>query len=64
MFDEAKIKTAVASIIEAIGEDLNREGLIDTPERVAEMYAEIFAGLDMNPREELTVGLRKVTGRW
>jgi len=59
MFDEAKIKIAVASIIEAIGEDLNREGLIGTPERVAEMYAELFMGLDMEPREELTVGFEE-----
>ncbi len=56
MFDEAKIKTAVASIIEAIGEDPNREGLADTPERVAEMYAELFEGLDKDPKEELTIG--------
>jgi len=55
MFDEAKIKTAVASIIKAIGEDPNREGLADTPERVAEMYAELFEGLDKDPKEELTV---------
>ena len=56
MVDEAKIKTAVASIIKAIGEDPNREGLADTPERVAEMYAELFEGLDKDPKEELTVG--------
>ena len=56
MFDTAKIKTAVASIIEAIGEDLNREGLADTPERVAEMYTELFWGLGKDPREELKVG--------
>jgi len=56
MFDEAKIKTAVASIIEAIGEDPKREGLADTPERVAEMYAELFWGLGKDPKEELTVG--------
>ena len=56
MFDEAEIKTAVASIIRAIGEDPNREGLVDTPRRVAEMYAELFMGLDIDPREELTVG--------
>ena len=56
MFDETKIKTAVASIIEAIGEDPNREGLIETPERVAEMYAELFMGLDKDPKEELAVG--------
>ncbi len=56
MFDEAKIKTAVISIIKAIGEDPNREGLVDTPKRIAEMYAELFVGLDMNPKEELAVG--------
>jgi len=56
MFDAAKIKTAVASIIEAIGEDPNREGLVGTPERVAEMYAELFWGLDKDPKEELKVG--------
>jgi len=56
MFDEAKIKTAVASIIEAIGEDPKREGLADTPERVAEMYAELFMGLGKDPKEELAVG--------
>jgi len=56
MLDETKIKTAVASIIEAIGEDPNREGLIETPERVAEMYAELFMGLGKDPKEELAVG--------
>ena len=55
MIDEAKIKTAVASIIKAIGEDPQREGLVDTPSRVAEMYVELFAGLDTNPKEALTV---------
>jgi len=56
MFDEAKIKTAVASIIEAIGENPNREGLVGTPERVAEMYAELFGGVGQDPREELKAG--------
>jgi GTP cyclohydrolase I len=56
MFDEAKIKTAVASIIEAIGENPNRDGLVGTPERVAEMYAELFEGLEQDPGEELRVG--------
>ena len=56
MFDEAKIKTAVTSIITAIGEDLDREGLVDTPGRVAEMYAELFAGIGVDPKEELTIG--------
>jgi len=56
VFDEAKIRTAVASIIKAIGEDPKREGLVGTPARVAEMYAELFAGLDKDPKEEMTVG--------
>lgn len=56
MIDETGIRTAVASIIKAIGEDPEREGLLGTPERVAEMYAELFMGIDKDPREELTVG--------
>ncbi len=59
MIDGAGIKKAVASIIEAIGEDPEREGLADTPTRVAEMYAELFMGIDMDPREELTVGFEE-----
>jgi len=56
MFDEAKIRTAVAAIIEAIGDDPKREGLLDTPQRVAEMYTELFMGLGKDPTEELGVG--------
>ena len=55
MFDEAGIRKAVAIIIKAIGENPNREGLVDTPKRVAEMYAELFMGLDVDPKEELAV---------
>jgi len=56
VFDETKIMKAVTSLIEAIGEDPDREGLVDTPKRVAEMYAELFMGLNQDPREELAVG--------
>ena len=56
MVDEPKIKKAVTAIITAIGEDPKREGLAETPRRVAEMYTEIFAGMSMNPSEELKVG--------
>ena len=59
MFDETKIKTAVVSLIEAIGEDPQREGLADTPGRIAEMYAELFAGINVDPREELKVGFEE-----
>ena len=59
MINEAEIKSAVTSIIKAIGENPNREGLKDTPKRVAEMYAELFMGLEMNPKEELIVGFEE-----
>ena len=59
MLDETEIKSAITSIIRAIGEDPKREGLAGTPGRVAEMYAELFMGLDMDPREELTVGFEE-----
>jgi GTP cyclohydrolase I len=59
VFDKAKIEAAVASIIRAIGEDPEREGLVDTPKRIAEMYAELFMGLGKNPKEELTVGFEE-----
>ena len=56
VFDEAAIKKAVTAIIKAIGEDPHREGLAETPKRVAEMYAELFMGLNMDPGDELSVG--------
>jgi GTP cyclohydrolase I len=56
VIDEAEIKKAVASIMEAIGEDPRREGLIDTPRRFAEMYSELFMGIGQDPTEELKVG--------
>jgi len=59
VIDESGIETAVASIIKAIGENPAREGLKGTPSRVAEMYAELFAGLSMEPKEELTVGFEE-----
>ncbi len=59
MIDEARIKTAIISLIRAIGEDPEREGLVDTPTRVAEMYGELFMGLDTDPRQELTVGFEE-----
>ena len=55
MIDRRKIEQAVLAIIEAIGEDPKREGLRETPRRVAEMYADLFSGLGVDPREDLTV---------
>ncbi|MXS30646.1 GTP cyclohydrolase I FolE [Enterococcus faecalis] len=42
---QAQIEQAVTTILEAVGEDTQRSGLIDTPKRVAKMYAEVFSGL-------------------
>ena len=56
MFNEVEIRKAMTAIIKAIGEDPNREGLVDTPKRVAEMYGELFMGLGLDPKQELAVG--------
>lgn len=53
--DQDKIKAAVKLLLEAIGEDVEREGLRATPERVAQMYTEIFRGLKEDPRNHLEV---------
>lgn len=58
-FDQQKIKEAVKLIIEAIGEDPEREGIKETPRRVAEMYTEIFAGMTQDPKEELKTGFEQ-----
>ena len=55
MIDQERIREAVTMIIEAIGEDPNREGLADTPRRIAEMYAEIFSGLEEDVAQHLEV---------
>lgn len=51
--DEPRIRRAVREILVAVGEDPDREGLADTPDRVARMYAEVFAGLRDDPRRHL-----------
>ena len=56
LIDQEKIREATASIIRAIGEDPEREGLAETPRRVAQMYAEVFSGLDEDPVKVLATG--------
>lgn len=51
--DLHRIEAAVREILEAVGEDPDRDGLLDTPARVARMYAEIFAGLHDTPDRHL-----------
>ena len=53
MVDKEKIKEGVKLILEAIGEDTNREGLIETPDRIARMYEEIFSGINATAEEHL-----------
>jgi GTP cyclohydrolase IA len=54
-FDRARIVEGVRSILQGIGDDPQRAGLAATPERVAAMYEEIFAGIGADPRKVLTV---------
>ena len=53
--NEAKIKKAVRALLEAVGENPNREGLKRTPHRVANMYKEILGGIEKNPALELKI---------
>ena len=54
--DRDRIKAAVIQLLEAIGDDPGREGLLETPRRISEMYEEIFGGLLIDPTEYLKVG--------
>lgn len=54
MFDHEKIKEGVRLILEGVGEDVEREGLLETPDRVARMYEEIFTGMYQDAAEPLS----------
>ncbi|GKU25569.1 GTP cyclohydrolase I FolE [Clostridium folliculivorans] len=54
MVNHDKIRQAAKLIIEAIGEDVNREGLIETPDRIARMYDEIFSGIGEDAEKYLS----------
>jgi GTP cyclohydrolase I len=51
MIDKAKIEYHIRGLLEALGDDPNREGLIETPERVARMYEEVFEGMNYTNHE-------------
>ena len=53
-YDPAGVAKAVRDLLQAVGEDPDRDGLVDTPERVARAYREIFAGLWLEPEDVLT----------
>ena len=51
--DTSRVEKAVHELLIAIGEDPNRDGLLNTPKRVAHMYEEIVGGYEMDPHEVL-----------
>jgi GTP cyclohydrolase I len=53
--DRARVERLVAELLDAIGDDPSRDGLRETPRRVADMYVELFEGLDEDPGEHLRV---------
>jgi GTP cyclohydrolase I len=53
IIQQQRIERAVSDILEGIGEDLKREGLRNTPERVARMYEELFSGIGLDPKEAI-----------
>jgi GTP cyclohydrolase I len=57
--DQQRIARAVREIIDAIGEDPSRDGLVETPERIGRMYAELFAGLTQDPQDVLRRGFEE-----
>jgi GTP cyclohydrolase I len=58
-FNKAAIRKAVHEIIVAVGEDPTRASLLETPRRVADMYAEVFSGLQQDPADVLRVGFEE-----
>jgi GTP cyclohydrolase I len=53
MVDRDRVQGLIRELLEAIGEDPQREGLVETPRRVADMYVELFGGLEADPGEHL-----------
>jgi GTP cyclohydrolase I len=53
--DRARVQRLVGELLEAIGEDPTRQGLVETPRRVADMYVELFEGIEVDPGEHLRV---------
>jgi GTP cyclohydrolase I len=59
MADKAKIEAAALEMLKALGEDPQRQGLLYTPRRIADMYEEIFAGMNQDGLAELAVGFEE-----
>ena len=54
MVNGKKIEEGIRLLLEGIGEDVSREGLLETPERIARMYEELFAGMEQDAAEPLS----------
>ncbi|HEM4895353.1 TPA: GTP cyclohydrolase I, partial [Streptococcus suis] len=54
MSKQEQIEQTIYQLLELLGEDPNREGLLDTPKRVAKMYLEMFNGLEEDPKDQFT----------
>lgn len=60
MANQEKVEQAVYQLLEALGENPEREGLLDTPKRVTKMYAEMFSGLNEDPKDQFTAVFSEV----
>ena len=60
MANQEEVEQAVYQLLEALGENPEREGLLDTPKRVAKMYAEMFSGLNEDPKDQFTAVFSEV----
>ena len=54
MADIEKVQETIYQLLQLLGENPDREGLLDTPKRVAKMYQEVFSGLNQDPKDEFT----------
>lgn len=64
MVDKAKVKEAIRLLLEGIGEDPEREGLKDTPDRIARMCTEIYGGLDEEADQHLLKQFQVEKMKW
>lgn len=64
MIDDEKIKQAVLLFLDGIGEDTAREGLVETPERIARMCHELFSGLSASPQQHLEKRFAADKSKW
>jgi GTP cyclohydrolase I len=63
MSKQEQIEQTIYQLLELLGEDPNREGLLDTPKRVAKMYLEMFNGLKRGSKDQFTAVFQKVMKR-